>query len=235
MIKIFTIFLFFLNTSNYIFAGAPALNEDPIPPAPYSLTKTNHLIIGVEWDKKSIEKFLPPELSNQPLITGGINIFNSRKKQLFYPVSGGYAWIDVPNNDKNEKFILFSIYGLNKSLNNVMNKVYNLNSEMGSNKVTLINNNATANTSVRKKNILSLSASASKDCAKAQGVDYLITKITDKIKTVQQLEWITQFQCKVEPTKISLKGNYESYKVKKMLWAYTLKDAEIIIKDKFNK
>ena len=44
------------NTSNYIFAGAPALNEDPIPPAPYSLTKTNHLIIGVEWDKKSIEK-----------------------------------------------------------------------------------------------------------------------------------------------------------------------------------
>ena len=116
-----------------------------------------------------------------------------------------------------------------------MNKVYNLNSEMGSNKVTLINNNATANTSIRKKNILSLSASASKECAKAQGVDYLITKINDKIKTYQQLEWTTKSQCKVEPTKISLKGIYENYKVKKMLWANTLKDAEIIIKDKFTK
>lgn len=233
MLKIFSIFIFLLKSSNHLFAGAPALNEDPIPPAPYSLIKTNHLIIGVEWDKKSIEKFLPSALSNQPLITGGINIFNSKKKQPLYPVSGGYAWIDMPNNGKNEKLILFSIYGLNKSLNNIMNKVYNLNSEMGSNKVTLINNNATANTSVRKKNVLSLSASASSECAKAQGKDYLITNITDERKTYKLIEWNTQHQCKIEPKKVNLQGAYQKYKIKKMLWAYTFKDADLIIEDKY--
>ena len=81
--KIFFLLLTFINFTNLLFAGAPALNEDPIPPAPYSLIKTNHLIIGVEWDKKSIKEYLPLEIEDKNIITGGINIFNSKKKQLF--------------------------------------------------------------------------------------------------------------------------------------------------------
>ena len=151
-IKIFFLLLTFINFfTNLLFAGAPALNKDPIPPAPYSLIKTNHLIIGVEWDKKSIKEYLPLEIEDKNIITGGINIFNSKKKQAFSPLSGGYAWMDITKDGKNEKLILFSIYGLNKTINNVMKSVYKLDSEIGSNKVTLINNNATANTSIRKK------------------------------------------------------------------------------------
>ena len=67
-----------------------------------------------------------------------------------------------------------------------MKSVYKLDSEIGSNKVTLINNNATANTSIRKKNVLSLSAVNSNNCTKAEGSDLLITELTLKQKIYQK-------------------------------------------------
>ena len=227
--KIFFLLLAFISFTNLLLAGAPALNEDPIPPAPYSLIKTNHLIIGVEWDKKSIKEYLPLEVEDKDIITGGINIFNSKKKQLFSPLSGGYAWIDITKDGKNEKLILFSIYGLNKTINNVMKTVYKLDSEIGSNKVTLINNNATANTSIRKKNILSLSAVNSNSCTKAKGSDIFITELTSKQKIYKKIDWQTDYQCKIEPKKVTLKGQYEKFIVKKLMWAKTQKNTQLTI------
>ena len=37
----------------------------------------------------------------------------------------------MPNTKRKEKLILFSIYGLNKTINNIMKSIYNLQSEMG--------------------------------------------------------------------------------------------------------
>ena len=59
----------------------------------------------------------------------------------------------MPGNNNKEKLIIFSIYGPNKTINDIMKSVYNL-SEMGSNKVTLINDNAVATSSIRKKNVI---------------------------------------------------------------------------------
>ena len=50
-----------------------------------------------------------------------------------------------------------------------MNRVYNVNASLGSNKVTLINDNASARTSIRKKNVVSLSAKMTNDCVSKTG------------------------------------------------------------------
>ena len=82
--KFLIIFFTFCYCGNYLLAGAPPMNKDPIPSAPYSLIKTNHLIIGVEWEKETLKELLPSSLYNKSNITGGINIFNSKKSRLIH-------------------------------------------------------------------------------------------------------------------------------------------------------
>ena len=234
--KILIIFFTFLNFFNYLMAGAPPMNKEPIPPAPYSLIKTNHIIIGVEWEKETLKSFLPSSLSNKSNITGGINIFNSKKKQAYSPLSGSYGWVDLPgNNNKKEKLIIFSIYGPNKTINNIMKSVYSLQSDMGSNKVTLINDNAIATASIRKKNVLSLSSSGSKDCSNASGEEILVTKHSETKRIYHNIKWISEKQCFSMPKKLELKGKLKKFKVKKMLWAKTQRNSEVIFGEQLSK
>tara|TARA_B100000029_G_C17425277_1_gene905829 strand:+ start:301 stop:1002 length:702 start_codon:yes stop_codon:yes gene_type:complete len=232
--KFLIIFFAFFIFCNYLLAGAPPMNKEPIPLAPYSFVKTNHIIIGVEWEKENLKKFLPSSLFNQSTITGGINIFNSKKKQDYSPLSGSYGWVDLPGDNK-EKLIIFSIYGPNKTINNIMKSVYNLQSDMGSNKVTLINDNAIATASIRKKNVLSLSSSGSKDCSNASGDEILVTKYSETEKIYHNLRWIAEKQCSMIPNKLELKGSLEKFKVKKLLWAKTQRNSEVIFEEQLSK
>ncbi len=232
--KFLIIFFSFFIFCNYLLAGAPPMNKEPIPLAPYSLVKTNHIIIGVEWEKENLKRFLPSSLFNQPTITGGINIFNSKKKQAYSPLSGSYGWVDLPGDNK-EKLIIFSIYGPNKTINNIMKSVYSLQSDIGSNKVTLINDNAIATASIRKKNVLSLSSSGSKDCSNASGDEILVTKYSETEIIYHNLRWIAEKQCFMIPNKLELKGSLEKFKVKKLLWAKTQRNSEVIFEEQLSK
>jgi len=226
--KFFIVFFLILNFTNYLLAGAPPLNKVPIPPAPHSLVKTNHLIIGVEWDKNTLKDLLPKKLLNKSTITGGINIFNSKKKQAFSPLSGSYAWIDFSEKRKKEKLIIFSIYGPNKTINNVMKSVYNLNSYIGSNKVTLINDKAIATASINKKNVLNLLSSGIEKCSKSTGNDFLVTKFSTSEKIFKKVIWYSDEECIIKPEKVEFQGDFEKFKIKKMLWAKIQKNSEVI-------
>ena len=171
------------NFQNFLFAGAPPLNKEMLPDAPYEFIKTNHIIIGVQWKKSSLTDVLPSKLTGVSTITGGINIFNSRKKQSFSPLSGAYGWVDLPGGDKKEKFIIFSMYGPNATINKVMKSVYSLKSEIGSNKVTLINNKAVATSSINGKNVLIFSGLNSENCIKASGQELFLNIIKAFIKS----------------------------------------------------
>ena len=83
--------------------------------------------------------------------------------------------LNLPGKNNEEKFIIFSIYGPNKTINNIMKSVYNLKSKMGSNKVTLINDNAVATSSINGKNVIIISASNSRKLQKSSGKDLYIS------------------------------------------------------------
>ena len=55
-----------------------------------------------------------------------------------------------------------------------MKSVYNLDSKMGSNKVTLINDNAVATSSIENKNVIIISASDSENCRESSGQEIYI-------------------------------------------------------------
>ncbi len=219
------------NFQNLLIAGAPPLNKEQLPTAPYSFIKTNHIIIGVEWKKDSLKEILPFELSDTSTITGGINIFNSRKKQLFSPLSGSYGWIDLQGKDKKEKFIIFSIYGPNETINKVMKSVYNLKSEMGSNKVTLINNKAVATSSINGKNALIFSGINVENCKKTSGQELLISSLSKNSKVYKKINWASENQCNLSPQQIELKGSLEKFKINNILWAKTQENTEIILEN----
>ncbi len=219
------------NFQNLLLAGAPPLNKEALPTAPYSFIKTNHIIIGIEWEKNSLKEIIPFELSDTSPIRGGINIFNSRKKQFFYPLSGSYAWIELPGKDKKEKFIIFSIYGPNKTINKVMKSVYGLKSKMGSNKVTLINNKAVATTSINGKNALIFSGVNIENCKKTSGQELLISSLSKNSKTYKKINWSTEKQCEITPQQIELKEGLGKFKIKNVLWAKTREISEIILEN----
>ena len=233
MIKLFIlikIFLFILlNFNNYLLAGAPPLNKDPLPVAPYSLIMTKHIIIGVEWDVDSLKKIIPNILPDSTVITGGINIFNSRKKQTFSPLSGTYGWIDLPGENKKEKLIIFSIFGPNKLINKVMNNVYKLKSDIGSSKVTLINNKAIATSSISKKNVLILSAINMENCNKSSGQEILISKIMEKEKVYKKFSWDSDSECDITIENLEFKDKLNKLKVGKILWARTQENSKITL------
>ena len=177
ILKLITIIFSF---QSQLLAGAPPMNKDPIPSGPYSFNKTKHLIVGVEWEKSFLQKFLPSNYQSISTITGGINIFNSKKKQPYSPLSGSFGWVDLPGKNNEEKLIIFSIYGPNKTINDIMKSVYNLESKMGSNKVTLINDNAVATSSIENKNVIIISASDSENCKESSGRDFYISQYSKK-------------------------------------------------------
>ncbi len=217
------------NFKNFLFAGAPPLNKEMLPEAPYEFIKTNHIIIGVEWKKSSLTDVLPSKLTGVSTITGGINIFNSRKKQSFSPLSGAYGWVDLPGGDKKEKFIIFSMYGPNAIINKVMKSVYSLKSEIGSNKVTLINNKAVATSSINGKNVLIFSGLNSENCIKASGQELLVSSLSDDGKVYKKFNWTTKNQCNISPDQIELKEVLKKFEIKKMIWAKTLENSNVII------
>ena len=229
------ILIILLSFQNFLLAGAPPLNKESLPTAPYSFIKTNHVIVGVEWEKSSLKEIIPLKLLDTSKITGGINIFNSRKKQTFSPVSGSYGWVDIPAGNKKEKFIIFSIYGPNDKINKVMNSVYNLKSDVGSNKVTLINNKAIATSSIRGKNVLVFSALNIENCKKAAGQELLITKLSKESKVYKIINWTSDKQCESTPEQIELKENIGNFKVKKILWSITQENSNYTIESPVTK
>ena len=135
-----------------------------------------------------------------------------------------------------EKVLLVKLsYVRVRKINKIMQSVYSLKSEIGSNKVTLINNKAIATSSINKKNVLILSAINMEDCKKASGKDFLITNFSKKNKIYQSISWKASNQCNLTPEKIELKESLEKFKIKKLLWAKTQENSEIIVSEPINK
>ena len=213
--------------SKSLYAGAPPVDDKPIPPPPYTINNVNQLSIGVEWEYASLENFLDKSFQYSTVLTGGITILNSKNKDNFSPFSGAYAWIDG-KDEEGGKHIIFSTYGPNKLINKIMNRVYNINTTLGSNKVTLINNNASARTSIRKKNVLSLSAKMTDECESTKGNMKILNNAKTNNSVNNYLSWSSKKVCKAEVGNINLSGQLKDIKVKNILWAKTYENMTII-------
>ncbi len=224
MIKYLIIFLLI---TRFLHAGAPPVDDKPLPVPPYTFEKVNKLSIAVKWDINSINKFLEKNFNYNQDYTGGITIFNSKEKNDFSPFSGSFAWIDGEDKDS-PKHIIFSTYGPNELIKKVMNKVYNVNTSLGSNKVTLINNNASARTSIRKKNVVSLSAKMTDECNSVSGSFKILDNTKKEIRVNDYFTWKSKKVCVANSTSITTKGLYKGYKIKEVLWAKTYEDVTII-------
>ena len=109
-----------------------------------------------------------------------------------------------------------------------MHSVYGLQSETGSNKVTLFNDKAIATASVGNKNTLILSVLGSENCKSSSGRELLITKLSKTTKLYQSVLWKTERECISVPKEVEFKETFEKFKIKKLLWSKTQKNSELI-------
>ena len=212
--------------SGMVFAGAPPVDDKPLPAPPYTINNINKLTIALKWDKNSIEKLLDKKFTYDQNFTGGITIFNSKEKTSFSPFSGAFAWVNGKEKESG-KHIIFSTYGPNELINKIMNRVYNVNASLGSNKVTLINDNASARTSIRKKNVVSLSAKMTNDCVSKTGSFKILDFSKKDIRINNYFSWQSEKVCVANSININTKGLYKGYKIREILWAKTYENVTI--------
>ena len=224
MIKILLVVVFF---TNFLIAGAPPVDDKPLPPPPYTINKIKQLTISLNWEKESVEGLLEKDFQYNDELSGGITILNSKEKQDFAPFSGAFLWIDG-KEDKDGIHIFFSTYGPNKLINRIMNRIYNINTSMGSNKVTMMNNNASARTNIRKKNVVSLSAKMTDDCVSRKGNIKIMNTSNKSISIKNYFSWQSKKVCNANINSINLSGELKKYKIKKVRWAKTYEDMTMV-------
>ncbi len=217
------IIMFLLNIFK-LYAAAPPADDKPLPPPPYALNNVKLITAEVIWNKESLKKFLPEKIINNSKLKGGLTIFNSKEKQEYYPVSGAFTWIELKNKDK---LIFFSIYGKNKLINRIMKRVYFSDTELGSNKVTIINNNINVRSNVRKKNVINMSASITSDCNSQKGKDKYLSFKEDR-DVYSPLSWDTDKLCEGELKTLTFGSLLEGLQSEKVLSVKVLDGANLL-------
>lgn len=227
--KFFLIFFLILYSSISL-SGAPAVDDSPIPTPPYLINNAKHLSIGVEWDINTIKQYMPDGyiINSNIKINGGINIFSSRGKFPLSPLTGSFAWVDLQDinssSNKSHRWVLFGIFGPNKDIIKIMTNVYNLDLKTGANKVTLINQSASARANIKNKNVISLKASVLEDCKAASGSYELISQSKQGKYIKNQVPWKSNKMCNAKPTSVVFSGEYSNVKIVNMLWAKTFEN-----------
>ena len=99
---------------------------------------------------------------------------------------------------------------------------------MGSNKVTMMNNNASARTNIRKKNVVSLSAKMTDDCVSRKGNIKIMNTSNKSISIKNYFSWQSKKVCDANINSINLNGELKKYKIKKVRWAKTYEDMTMV-------
>ena len=221
MIKIITLVIV-LNV-NFLYAGAPPVDDKPLPPPPYSINNVKLITTKVLWKEENLKNFLPTSYAYDKDLKGGLTVFSSKKKQAYYPASGAFAWITLQNNDK---LIFFSTYGKNKLIYRIMKRTYVSKVELGSNKVVIMNGNVNARTNIRKKNVITITAKVKDKCEPTESSVVYSSKATKRV-VYSPINMVSKKSCEADVNNIKFESILQGLNVSKVLETKVYDDANI--------
>ena len=80
-------------------AGAPAPSSS-LPEPPYIFEKGTLLTAEVDWNKNSLQEFLPNNIELGDIVGGGIDVFFTRHNKPLTKINYVLIWIKKSNNEK---------------------------------------------------------------------------------------------------------------------------------------
>lgn len=210
------LFLFGLNLN----AGAPAPSTS-LPEPPYIFEKGTLLTAEVDWNKNSLQEFLPNNIELGDIVSGGIDVFFTRHNKPLTKINYVLIWIKKSNN---EKILILGFVGPNYDSNRLLEKISEKSLTLAKSRLMLINEKVAFRTNINNKLSFDISGKINSDCKTN-------TNSSKKIKIDKNKDFlitsISENSCNIKDTRINFAEKYSVIKVKKILKVNLFTDAKV--------
>ena len=218
--------IFFLNILLIIFslqinAGAPAPSTS-LPEPPYVFEKGTLITAEVNWNKDSIQKFVPKDIKLDEVVNGSIEVFFTRHEKPLAKINYVLIWLNLHNNHKK---LVLGFVGPNYDSNRIIEKISEKKLTLAKSRIMLINEKISLRTNINNKISFNISATINSECKKSDSKSDIIE--INKSKTFS-ITHKSDRACNLEDTNILFTENYSDIKVNKILNASVFKNAKVI-------
>ena len=133
--KIFYLNILFIIFSIKVNAGAPAPSTS-LPEPPYVFEKGTLITAEVNWNKDSIQQFIPDGIELAEILDGSIEVFFTKHDKPLAKINYVLMWLNL-NND--HKKLVLGFVGPNYDSNRIIEKISENKLTLAKSRIMLIN------------------------------------------------------------------------------------------------
>ena len=218
--KILFLYILLIIFSLKINAGAPAPSTS-LPEPPYVFEKGTLITAEVDWNKDSIQKFIPNDIKLDEVVNGSIEVFFTRHEKPLAKINYVLIWLNLQNNHKK---LILGFVGPNYDSNRIIEKISEKKLTLAKSRLMLINEKVSLRTNINNKLSFNISGTINTNCKKNDNKSDIIE--INKSKTFS-ITHKSDSVCNLENTNIVFTENYSDIKVNKILNASIFKNAKV--------
>ena len=201
-------------------AGAPAPSTS-LPEPPYVFEKGTLITVEVNWNKDSIQKYLPSDIKLDEIINGSIEVFFTRHEKPLAKINYVLIWLKLQNNHKK---LILGFVGPNYDSNRIIEKISEKKLTLAKSRLMLINEKVSLRTNINNKLSFNMSGTINADCKKNEDESQIIE--INKSKTFS-ITHKSDSACNLEGTNIIFTEKYSDIKINKILNASIFENAKV--------
>ena len=201
-------------------AGAPAPSTS-LPEPPYVFEKGTLITADVDWNKDSIQKFLPSDIKLDEIVNGSIEVFYTRHEKPTAKINYVLIWLKLHNNNKK---LVLGFVGPNYDSNRIIEKISEKKLTLAKSRLMLINEKVSLRTNINNKLSFNLSGTINKDCKKNDNKSDIIEINKSKTFSITRK---SDSACTLEGTNIIFAEKYSDIKINKILNTSIFENAKV--------
>ncbi len=218
--KILFLYIILIIYSFKVNAGAPAPSTS-LPEPPYVFEKGTLITAEVNWNKDSIQKFVPNDIKLDEVVNGSIEVFFTRHDKPLAKINYVLIWLNLQNDHKK---LVLGFVGPDYDSNRIIEKISEKKLTLAKSRLMLINEKISLRTNINNKLSFNISATINSECKKSDDKSDMIE--INKSKTYS-ITHKSDNVCNLEGTNIVFTENYSDIKVNKILNASVFKNAKV--------
>ena len=219
--KIILLHIILIMFSLNINAGAPAPSTS-LPEPPYVFEKGTLITVEVDWNKDSIQKFVPNDIKLDEVVNGSVEVFLTKHEKPLAKINYVLIWLNLNNNHKK---LVTGFIGPNYDSNRIIEKISERKLTLAKSRLMLINEKVSLRTNINNKLSFNISGTINTDCKKNYNKSDVIE--INKSKTFS-ITYEFDSVCDLEDTNIMFTKDYSGIKVNKILNASIFKNTKVI-------
>ena len=218
--KFLFLYILLIIFSLNINAGAPAPSTS-LPEPPYVFEKGTLITAEVDWNKDSIQKFLPSNIKLDETVKGSIEAFFTRHEKPLAKINYVLIWLKLHNNHKK---LVLGFVGPDYDSNRIIEKISEKKLTLSKSRLMLINEKVSLRTSINNKLSFNISGTINTDCKKNNNKTDIIE--INKSKTFS-ITHKSDSACNLEGTNIVFTEKYSDIKINKILNASIFENVKV--------